>query len=188
VTAPAQLGGFIRVVFAITLKSAQQDGYPLSAHIEFARDRLFEHGIALSVEIREGFADTIAFPGRVISTIGVSDNVDLIRKAAEDARPGLPGVLRVIVCPFVSDNRGDTFRNRIINGRLVPPFVLLNSQLVDPGRATLLHEMIHCAHSQAVGHDSDPLSIFSETKTGGPNRTVLKPDHARLLSKLSAKL
>ncbi len=61
-----QLGGAVRVFFQITLKSVLDNGYPLSSAIERARDCLFEHGITLSVEIRNGFADTIRFPGRII--------------------------------------------------------------------------------------------------------------------------
>jgi len=192
VTAPKQLGGFIRVFFAITLNSAQQDGYPLSAQIEKARDTLFEHGIALSVEIRNGFADTIQFPGRILSSFGaVGDNVDQLRKASEDLRPGLPGVLRVIVCQMVGNNAGDTFRNRVINGRVVPPFVLLNSEVLDRANATLIHEMIHCSKPGPFPHDPEKFSIFAESgseKPGGVDRTFLRPEHALTLSKLSSKL
>jgi hypothetical protein len=192
VTAPKQLGGFIRVFFAITLNSAQQDGYPLSAQIEKARDALFEHGIALSIEIRNGFADTIQFPGRILSSVGaVGDNVDQLRKASEDLRPGLPGVLRVIVCQMVGNHAGDTFRNRVINGRVVPPFVLLNSEVLDKGNATLIHEMIHCSKDGLFPHDPENFSIFFESgseKLGGVDRTLLKPEHALTLSKLSSKL
>lgn len=189
---PKQLGGVVRVFFAITLKSAQEDGYPLSAEIERARDALFEHGITLSVEIRNGFADTIRFPGRIISSPGNPvDNVDELRKASEDLRPGLPGILRVIVCPMVGDKAGETYRNRNIGGRIVPPFVLLNSQIIDRSHATLIHEMIHASKEGPVAHDPEKFSVFFEfgsEKPGGVDRTFLKPEHAATLSKISSKL
>lgn len=192
VAANKQLGGVVRVFFAITLKSAQEDGYPLSSEIERARDALFEHGITLSVEIRNGFADTIRFPGRIISSLGnPADNVDELRKVSEDLRPGLPGVLRAIVCPMVGDKSGETFRNRNIGGRIVPPFVLLNSQIIDKSHATLIHEMIHASKDGPVPHDPENFSVFFEfgsEKPGGVDRTFLKPEHALTLSKISSKL
>ena len=192
ITSPKQLGGAVRVFFAITLKSAEEDGYPLSAAIERTRDILFEHGITLVVEIKNGFADTIRFPGRIISSLGNPvDNVDELRKASEDLRPGLPGILRVIVCPMVGDSAGETFRNRIINGRKVPPFVLLNSQIIDKAHATLIHEMIHVSKDGPVAHDPERFSVFfafGSEKPGGTDRTFLKPEHAVTLSRISSKL
>ena len=193
VTAPRQLGGFIRVFFQITLRSATDDGYPLSASIEKARDALFEHGITLFVEIRNGFADTLRFSERIISSPGEPvDNVDQLRKASEDARPGLPGVLRVIVCQMAaSDRAGETFRNRTVGGRVVPPFVLLNSQVIDKGHATLIHEMIHASKNGPVPHDSEPASLFfgnGSEKPGGIDRTFLKAEHAATLARMSSKL
>jgi hypothetical protein len=191
-TANKQLGGFIRVFFAITLRSSTERGYPLSASIEVARDALFEHGITLSVEIRNGFADTIRFPSRVIASLGnPADNVDELRKASEDVRPGLPGVLRVIVCPMAGNSAGETFRNRNIGGRIVPPFVLLNSEIIDQSHATLIHELIHVSKPGIVPHDPEKFSVFFETgteKPGGVARTMLKPEHALTLSRMSAKL
>jgi hypothetical protein len=192
VTAPKQLGGVVRVFFQITLKAAQENGYPLSAAIELARDTLFEHGITLVVELKSGFADTLLFPGRVISSPGNPvDNVDDLRKASEDARRGIPGVLRVIVCPMVGNNAGETFRNRTVNGRVVPPFVLLNSLIVDRSHATLIHEMIHASKNGPVPHDPENFSVFfgfGSEKPGGVDRTFLKPEHALTLSKMSSKL
>lgn len=192
VTAPKQLGGLVRVFFQITLKSAQENGYPLSAAIERARDTLFEHGITLVVEFKNGFADTLLFPGRIVSSPGNPvDNVDELRKASENARPGIPGVLRVIVCPMVGDNAGETFRNRTVNGRVVPPFVLLNSLIVDRSHATLIHEMIHASKNGPVPHDPENFSVFfafGSEKPGGVDRTFLKPEHALTLSRMSSKL
>jgi hypothetical protein len=186
-----QLGGFIRVYFAIT-SSAALDGYPLSSEIEMARDALSAHGITLFVEIRNGFADTIRFPGSIISSAGnPADNVDELRKASEDVRPRLPGVLRVIVCPMAGNSFGETFRNRTIGGRVVPPFVLLNSQIIDLSHATLLHEMIHASKNGPVRHDPENFSVFFEfgrVKPGGVDRTLLKPEHALTLSTMSSRL
>jgi|GEM_PF-1198864 len=189
---PNQLRGFIRVLFQITLKSATEDGFPLSANIELARDLLAAHGISLMVEVRQGFADTLQFSERVISNPGeVFDNVDQLRKASEDARPGLPGVLRAIVCQMVAGNHGgETFRNRRIGGRVVPPFVVMNSETIDPFRATLIHEMIHASKPGPLPHDPEPHSVFSDLKIqpGSVARTFLKPEHAETLSKLPSKL
>jgi hypothetical protein len=191
VTAFKQLGGVVKVFFAVASR-AQFDRYPLEPNIRRARDLLFEHGITLSVEIRDGFADTLPFPERVIaSKDNPVDNVDDLRKVSETVRPGLPGVLRVIVCQMAGDRAGETFRNRRINGRIVPPFALLNTELIDLGHATLIHEMIHASKDGPVPHDSEPFSVFFGTGTeeqGGVDRTALKPEHAATLSKMSSKL
>lgn len=191
VTAPRQLGGFIRVFFQITSRAAVEDGYPLSASIERARDALFEHGITLFVEVRNGFADTLQFSERIIGSVGTAaDNVEQIRKVSEDVRPGMPGVLRVIVCQMVGDKAGETFR-RGVGGKPVPPYVLLNSQIIDRAHVTLIHEMIHASKNGPVVHDPEPSSIFFEfgsEKPGGIDRTFLKPEHARTLSTMSSRL
>ena len=192
VTAPKQLGGLVRVFFQITLRASMENGYPLSASIERARDCLFEHGITLVVEVRNGFADTLQFSEPIISSFGnVVDNVDQIRTVSENVRPGLPGVFRVIVCQMVGDNAGETFRNRRIGGRIVPPFALLNSQIIDRAHATLIHEMIHASKDGPVPHDKNNASVFFATgseKPGGVDRTVLPAEHAATLAKLSSKL
>jgi hypothetical protein len=192
VSAPRQLGGFVRVFFQITLKAAMEDGYPLSANIERARDSLFEHGISLFVELRNGFADTLRFSERIIASVGNPvDNVDQLRTASEDARPGMRGVLRVIVCQMAGDSAGETFRNRTVGGRIVPPFVLLNSEVIDKGHATLIHEMIHASKNGPVRHDREASSVFAESgseKPGGVDRTFLKPEHAATLATISSRL
>jgi len=189
---PTGIGGVVRVFFSITTKAELQDGYPLLAEIERARDCLFEHGITLSVEIRNGFADRLQFNEPIINSLGNPvDNVDQIRKASEDARPGLPGILRVIVCQMVGRKFGETFRNRTIGGRIVPPFVLLNSEFVDRSNATLIHEMIHASKDAPVRHDPEPFSVFFETGSislGNVERTVLKKEHADTLRRISSKL
>ncbi|MEO8050260.1 MAG: hypothetical protein ABI833_07565 [Acidobacteriota bacterium] len=190
--APRQLGGVVQVFFQITLRAATENGYPLSANIERARDCLFDHGITLSVAIRNGFADTIQFSAPIIASEGEPvDNVDEIRKASEDVRPGLPGIFRVIVCQMAGDHAGDTFRNRVIGGRIVPPFALLNSQIIDRAHSTLIHEMIHASKGRIFPHDPEPASVFFATgseKPGNVDRTFLKPEHALTLSTITSKL
>ena len=189
--APEQFGGFIRVFFQITLRAAMESGYPLSANIELARDLLAAHGITLVVELREGFVDTLQFPDRVLVSPGEDiDNADHLRKVSEDARPGLPGVLRVIVCPMVASEGGETVRNRTLGGRPVPPFVLLNSAVIDPSRASLIHEMIHASKPGPLDHDPEPASVFSDLKIKPTivERTFLPREHAKTLSTLSRRL
>ena len=192
VTAPRQFNGLVRVFFQITLRAAMENGYPLSANIERARDCLFEHGITLSVEFRNGFADTLQFSEPVLNSFGsVGDNVDQLRTISENARPGVPGVFRVIVCQMVGDSAGETFRNRRVGGRIVPPFALLNSQIIDRAHSTLIHEMIHASNNGPVRHDDNPASVFFDhgsEKPGNIDRTVLPSKHAETLATLSSKL
>jgi len=189
---PSGIVGVVRVFFAITAKAELENGYPLLAGIERARDCLFEHGITLSVEIRNGFADRLQFNEPIINSLGNPvDNVDQIRKASEDIRPGLPGILRVIVCQMVGRKFGETFRNRTIGERIVPPFVLLNSEFVDRSNATLIHEMIHASKDGPVRHDPEPFSVFFEAGSislGNVEQTFLKKEHADTLRKISSKL
>ena len=181
-----QLNRAIRIVLAITKNASLENGFPLSAALERAKDSLFEHGLTLSVEIRNGFTDTIDFAGTA-GRIVFEDDVIELRKTWEDLRPGLANILRVIVCPMSDFRFGETFRNRKIGNLLFPPFALLNSRLIDRSHATLLHEMIHAASITAnLRHDSEPNSIFFENGTlqlGAVNRTFLKPEHAEILAK-----
>ncbi len=190
--APKPLGGVVQVFFQITLRAATEDGYPLSANIERARDCLFEHGITLFVAIKNGFADTLRFSAPVISSLGEPvDNVEELRKVSEDVRPGLPGIFRVIVCQMAGDSAGETFRNRRVGGRIVPPFALLNSQIIDRAHSTLIHEMIHASKDGPVLHDPEKASVFFEhgsEKPGEVDRTFLKPEHAATLSRITSKL
>lgn len=111
----------------------------------------------------------------------------LLRKASEDTRPGLPSILRVIVCPRSPNAAvGETFRNISIGGMLFPPFVVLNSKVVSNDDTTLLHEMIHAAYDRPVPHDAETYSVFYEyapTALGSIDRTWLKPERAIILSK-----
>lgn len=183
-----QLNRALRVYLAITKKAQLEDGFPLSATLERARDSLFEHGLTLSVEIKNGFADTIDFAGTA-GRVALEDDIVGLRKASEDVRPGLAKILRVIVCPMNDFVFGETFRNRKIGNLLFPPFALLNSRQIDRSNATLLHEMIHAAFVVTKGvelkHDLEPNSIFFEhgtSKLGAPDRTFLKPEHAAILA------
>jgi hypothetical protein len=179
-----QLNRALRIVLAITKKASLEDGFPLSAHLERTRDSLFEHGLTLSVEFRNGFADTIDFPGTA-GRIVLEDDIIAVRKASEDLRPGLPRILRVIVCPTDDFKFGETYRNRSIGDLFFPPFVLMNSRQIDRSHATLLHEMIHAANNGPIKHDKEPNSIFFEngtTQLGEVDRTTLKPEHAAKLA------
>jgi hypothetical protein len=177
-----QLNRFIRIYLSITRKASLEDGFPISAHLEKTKDPLFEHGLSLSVEIRNGFADFINFPGRIV----LEEDIVGLRKASEDVRPGLAGILRVIVCPMNDFVFGETFRNRKIGTLFFPPFVLLNSRQIDRSSATLLHEMIHAANNGPIPHDAEPNSVFfanGSTQVGTVERTTLKPEHAAELAK-----
>jgi hypothetical protein len=185
-----QLNRTLRIFLAITKRASLDDGFPsLSADLERTKDSLFEHGLALSVEFRNGFADTIDFAGTAGRVI-LEDDIVGLRKASEDLRPGLPNILRVIVCPMNDFVFGETFRNRRIGDLFFPPFVLINSRQTDRSHATLLHEMIHAAFVETNGiklnHDSEPNSIFFEHGTsqlGATDRTFLKTEHAAILAK-----
>jgi len=185
-----QLNRSLRIFLAITKRASLEDGFPsLSADLERAKDSLFEHGLTLSVEFRNGFADTIDFAGTA-GRIILEDDIVGLRKASEDLRPGLANILRVIVCPMNDFVFGETFRNRRVGNLFFPPFVLMNSRQTDRSNATLLHEMIHAAfvpiNGSKLNHDSEPHSIFFEngtTRLGAVNRTFLKPEHAAILAK-----
>ncbi len=185
-----QFNRTLRIYLSITKKASIEDGFPsLSAHLERAKDSLFEHGLTLSVEFRNGFADTIDFAGTA-GRIALEDDIIELRKASEDLRPGLANILRVIVCPMNDFVFGETFRNRRIGNLFFPPFVLMNSRQIDRSHATLLHEMIHASfvpiNGTKLNHDSEPNSIFFEngtTQLGAVDRTFLKPEHAARLAK-----
>jgi hypothetical protein len=182
---PKQLNRTLRIFLAITKKASLEDGFPsLSADLERTKDSLFEHGLTLSVQFRNGFADTIDFPGTA-GRIVFEDDIIGLRKASEDLRPGLPSILRAIVCPMNDFVFGETYRNRHIGNLAFPPFVLLNSRQIDRSHATLLHEMIHAANVGPTNHDPEPNSIFFEngsTQLGRVDRTTLKAEHAAKLA------
>jgi hypothetical protein len=176
----------LRVYVAITRSASLQDGYPLGAAVEFARDRLFQHGMSLSLEFSAGvrFADEINFPDRII----LDEHVALLRKASEDVRPGFPAIVRAIVCRRSPNGRpGETFRDVDIGGTRFPPFILLNSENLTLDNEALLHEMIHCSLPRELSklHDPERFSVFFEfgrTRVDDVDRLVLKPERAAALS------
>jgi hypothetical protein len=176
------------VYCSITRAAALEDGYPLAASVEFAKDRLFQHGMRLSLEFSAPsgarFADTINFPDRII----LDEHVGLLRKASEDVRPGFPSILRAIVCRrSPNGNPGETFRDIEVGGSRFPLFILLNSENLTLDHETLLHEMIHAALPRELSrlHDPEKFSVFfpfGRTQLGDTNRSVLKPERAAALS------
>jgi hypothetical protein len=180
-----QLAKTLHIYCSITSKALSDGGFPLARQIQKAKDALAPHGLTLKLEFGGGdtFADTITFPYSLV----LDDDVAQLRKASEGTRAGSDKVLRIIACPrSVNQHRGETFRTITVDGKLFPPFAVLNSNAVAADGATLLHEMIHAAHSGPVDHDGEPNSIFfGEPKAGQPvvERTMLRPDRALTLSK-----
>ncbi len=166
-------------------KAETESGCPLRNNLQKIKNGMFEHGLHLSVEFSNGFANTIPFPDDVV----LDDDVVMLRKASEDIRPGFPNVLRIIVCPMDLIRFGATFRNKSIGAMNFKPFILLNSRMLDQSEATLLHEMIHAAYPGPKDHDPEPHSIFfsfGTTELGKTGRTFLKPEHAATMGKSSS--
>ena len=178
-----QLSKNLHIYCSITSKASSDGGFPLAKQLQKARDVLLPHGLTLTVEFGGGFADTINFP----YTLVLDEDVAQLRKASEAARAGSDKIVRLIACPrSVNAPMGETFRTITVDGRLFPPFAVLNSNAVSPDGATLIHEMIHAAHSGPVPHDGEANSVFfGEPKPGSAavERTVLRPDRALTLSK-----
>ena len=180
-----QLSKNLHIYCSITSKASSEGGFPLAKQIQKAKDALSPHGLTLTLEFggNGGFADTIAFPYSLV----LDDDVAQLRKASEATRPGSEKIVRIIVCPrSVNQHMGETFRNITVEGKLFPPFAVLNSNAVASDGATLIHEMIHTAHSTRVDHDGEATSVFfGEPKPGqgGVERTTLRPDRALTLSK-----
>jgi hypothetical protein len=183
-TVKPQLNRALRIVCAITKRASIEDGYPIARHIQRARDILFEFGLTLSVEFKEGFVDTVDFP----QTLVIEDDVALLRQAWENTRPGLGNILRVIVCQGpINGNLGETFRNVTVGSNRFPPFAVLNSRNKVPNvDTTLLHEMIHAANNGPISHDPEPFSVFfshASPSPGSIERRMLKEEHAIQLSR-----
>jgi hypothetical protein len=189
--APKQLGGIVRILVQQTSHSLGRGSvFPIRRHIEIVRDKLFEHGVALSVDILGGMPQTIKFSDHVVFD---DDYVDL-HKASQAARPNATKVLRVIICSLRNSTHfGETHRNLIVNGVMVDRFVVLNTELSDKDDATLLHEMIHASKDVTPHpHDAENFSVFfrfgneaggGATDEGKIDRKILKPEHALTLSK-----
>jgi hypothetical protein len=179
-----QLSKTLHIYCSITTKASSDGGFPLAKQIQKAKDALSPHGLTLILEFgSSGFADTINFPYSLV----LDDDVAQLRKASEATRAGAEKVMRIIACPrSVNAPMGETFRTITVGGKLFPPFAVLNSNAVASDGATLIHEMIHAAHSGPVPHDGEANSVFfGEPKAGqgAVERTVLKPDRALTLSK-----
>ncbi len=178
----------LRIHLSITRRAALEDGFPLAASVETARDRVFGYGMSLSPEFGASnghrFVDTIDFPDAAVT----NEQVALLRQAAANSHPGSPKVLRIIVCQrSVNQGPGETFRGISVGGVAFPPFCLLNSRCVSRDHSTLLHEMIHAAYDPPeYHHDPEKHSIFYEyapTQPESPDRNWLKPNRAEALSK-----
>jgi hypothetical protein len=180
---PTQLSKTLHIYCSITTKATSDGGFPLAKQIQKAKDALSAHGLTLALEFGAGFADTINFPYSLV----LDDDVAQLRKASEATRAGADKVMRIIACPrSVNAPMGETFRAITVGGKPFPPFAVLNSNAVASDGATLIHEMIHAAHSGPVPHDGEANSVFfGEPKAGqaAVERTVLRPDRALTLSK-----
>jgi hypothetical protein len=178
-----QLSKNLHIYCSITSKAVSDGGFPLAKQLQKAKDVLSAHGLTLTVEFGGGFGDTINFP----YTLVLDDDVAQLRKASEGARAGSDKIVRLIACPrSVNAPMGETFRTITVDGKLFPPFAVLNSNAVAADGATLIHEMIHAAHSGPVPHDGEADSVFfGEPKPGSAavERKVLRPDRALTLSK-----
>jgi hypothetical protein len=178
-----QLSKTLHIYCSITTKASSDGGFPLAKQIQKAKDVLSSHGLTLTLEFGSGFADTINFPYSLV----LDDDVAQLRKASEATRPGADQIMRIIACPrSVNAPMGETFRAITAGGKPFRPFAVLNSNAVAADGATLIHEMIHAAHSGPVPHDGEANSVFfGEPKAGqgAVERTVLKPDRALTLSK-----
>jgi hypothetical protein len=180
-----QLSKTLHIYCSITSKASTEGGFPIAKQIQKAKDALSPHGLTLTLEFggSGGFADTINFPYSLV----LDDDVAQLRKASEATRAGAEKIVRIIACPrSVNAPMGETFRNITVDGKLFPPFAVLNSNAVAADGATLIHEMIHAALSGPVLHDGETNSVFfGDPKAGqaAVERTLLRPDRALTLSK-----
>lgn len=152
-----QLNRVLCIFCAVTRRALLDDGYPVATPIQIARNILFEFGLTLSLEFKDGFADIIDFPQSIV----IDDDVVLLRQAAENVRPGLPNILRVL---SVGNPSMVTWLRRFgmsgSGSNTFAPFVTLNSRNQIPNHATMLHEMVHAANTGSVAHDPEKFSVF----------------------------
>lgn len=129
---------------------------------------------------------SLEFPRKV--KYGETEEFLGLRKAAENAMPGFKPALRVLICPFRTNQDGDDdvkTNGASFSLKGFDRFVVLNANTLRADRGTLLHEMIHCSDESLMSdltppHDPiDSDSVFS----WNPNRTRLKVEHARSLQK-----
>lgn len=88
--------------------------------------------------------------------------------------------LRVIICPFDPNTEfGVTAGGADPDtGKKVPPFVLINANVINPDRCTLVHELIHTTGLTNADHDEDKASVFATSSTA---RSVVTDAHAFML-------
>ena len=172
----------LRVEFqnAITPSFGVDRGRPLLLLIARANLLLAPHGMAIDFRPR-----LKAFPFAITITPEVASDAQGLRRAAEKADAGTPGVLRIIFCDFDGPEKlkttGFSAGPRVgIDG--FPNFVVLNPLISHPDHGTLLHEMVHACNDNlmffgTLGHDTDPTSVFSHAL----DRPILRKEHADLL-------
>lgn len=178
--APPKLNKKLRVMFGIT--SETSGPFDLGAQIQAANKALDVYGMSLDVQLGTSKPDVVSTAQSYV----IEDDIIEIRKYSEVVRPGLPKVLRVIICKMPPANFGETHRGKVIDGATVAPFVFLNVNLRDVSDATLLHEMIHASHAHVQAHDNGPpSSVFfknGSTDTNAIRRSDLPEAHARELA------
>jgi hypothetical protein len=170
----------LNVYWSITRAGARTMTQASNAHLKYlvrAKEILWDYGISINNLwfTEHGYNDVIPNDDKVY----IGDDALRIRKASEDLRPGLPGILRVISCPFIdtSPDYAET-QDGNVGTTSFPFFVLINVNKLSDDRATLLHEMIHAADRRFVAHDLEDFSVFSL----GMDRHWLRPEHAKALS------
>lgn len=178
--ASPKLNKKLRVMFGITRDTSGP--LDLGVQIQAANKALDVYGMSLDVQLGTSTPDLVATTQSYV----IEDDIIEIRKYSETVRPGLPKVLRVIICKMPLANFGETHRGKVIDGATVAPFVFLNVNLRDVSDATLLHEMIHASHSHIQVHDNaPPSSVFfrnGSTDTSAIRRSDLPEAHARELA------
>jgi peptidoglycan hydrolase-like protein with peptidoglycan-binding domain len=183
-----QLGGMVRIFLQQTSHSIEKGhAFPFRRQVEVAKDRLFEHGVSFSVESGLDRPQTIKFSDAVVTDDDVAD----LHRASQLALPTANKMIRVIICSMRNSTHfGETHTKATVDGAIVPPFVLLNSALIDRDNATLLHELIHASKKiHPHSHDPEPHSIFSRfghdqsSNDGDVERRMLKAEHAETLAR-----
>jgi hypothetical protein len=169
---PANLG----LIWDVTAEAEKRGATQHLSYLTRAAALLQDSGMGTLVTVSPD-----ALPNRDVVDPRFKSDTFRVRKASEDKQPGFPNRLRVIVCPF--DSTSDAFgvtEGGTLDGQTFRFFVLLNVNKLRADKGTLLHEMIHAATGLGeADHDPDQQSVFSV----GSNRSLLKPEHAKALSK-----
>jgi len=123
----------------------------------------------------------------LVSPLMPSDFINL-RKVSEKVMPGMPNVLRIIVCPF--EKADEPYYGLTAGGKRegseFREFIVLKSNATREDQCTVLHEMMHAAaradDKETVidrwKHDGDTTSLYSE----GSNRSQYLPIQAQAIS------